>query len=134
MTIDAKKVRIGDVFELNSGLRLVAVAQKETVNTSNSMVSKKSMEYYQSVKDCLPPSDGLFYDVMGILWNDNICGGYNYHRGQYQNGFFFFDHSMYLQKEDFRNSNTQKKVIAWKPLLKCTSDQITEFCEKQGVL
>lgn len=37
-------------------------------------------------------------------------------------------------KEDFRNSNTQKKVIAWKPLLKCTSDQITEFCEKQGVL
>lgn len=25
MTIDAKKVRIGDVFELNSGLRLVVV-------------------------------------------------------------------------------------------------------------
>ena len=94
----------------------------------------KKTHGYRSVKDALPPSDGLFYDVMGILWNDNICGGYNYHRGQYQNGFFFFDHSMYLQKEDFRNSNTQKKVIAWKPLLKCTSDQITEFREKQGVL
>lgn len=47
---------------------------------------------------------------------------------------FEFEHSMYLQKEDFRNSNTQKKVIAWKPLLKYTSDQITEFREKQGVL
>lgn len=89
---------------------------------------------YQSVKDALPPSDGIFYDVMGILWNDNISGGYNYYRGQYQNGFFFFEHSMYNKKDDFRNSNTQKKVIAWKPLLKCTSALITKFCEKQGVL
>lgn len=103
-------------------------------NKKLKQIIEDNKQGYRSVKDALPPSDGLFYDVMGILWNDNICGGYNYHRGQYQNGFFFFEHSMYLQKEDFRNSNTQKKVIAWKPLLKCTSDQITEFCEKQGVL
>lgn len=106
----------------------------EFENKKLSQIVEDNKQGYRSVKDALPPSDGLFYDVMGILWNDNICGGYNYHRGQYQNGFFFFDHSMYLQKEDFRNSNTQKKVIAWKPLLKCTSDQIIEFCEKQGVL
>ena len=106
----------------------------ELENKKLKQIVEDNKQGYRSVKDALPPSDGLFYDVMGILWNDNICGGYNYHRGQYQNGFFFFDHSMYLQKEDFRNSNTQKKVIAWKPLLKCTSDQITEFREKQGVL
>jgi hypothetical protein len=106
----------------------------EFENKKLKQIVEDNKQGYRSVKDALPPSDGLFHDVMGILWNDNICGGYNYHRGQYQNGFFFFDHSMYLQEEDFRNANTQKKVIAWKPLLKCTSDQITEFREKQGVL
>lgn len=130
MTIDAKKVRIGDVFELNSGLRLVAVSQKETVNTSNSMVSKKSMEYYQSVKDCLPLSDGKFYDVIVIMYEDNICGGYKYRQGQYNNGGFHIEHSFYFQKDNFRNSDTQLKVVAWKPLEKCSIEKIREFIDK----
>lgn len=130
MTIDAKKVRIGDVFELNSGLRLVAVAQKETVNTSNSMVSKKSMEYYQSVKDCLPLSDGKFYDVMVIMYEDNISGGYKYRLGQYNNGSFHVEHNFYFQKDNFRNSSTQQKVIAWQPLEKCSIEKIREFINK----
>lgn len=89
---------------------------------------------YRSVKDALPPSDGIFYDVMVILYQDNISGGWNYYRGQYQDGFFFADKGMYQLKNDFRCSWTQQKVIAWKFLEKCTNEQIDEFREKAGCL
>ncbi len=90
--------------------------------------------HYQSVKDALPPSDGIFYDVMVILYNDNISGGFNYYRGQYQDGFFFADGNMFRLEEDFRCSWSQQKVIAWKYLEKCTNAQIDKFREKAGCL
>ena len=35
---------------------------------------------YHSVKDVLPKDDGIFYDVMVILYGTSIEGGYNYYR------------------------------------------------------
>lgn len=97
------------------------------------MAAIKLDEDYKSVVDVLPANDGKFYDVMVILYGVSIEGGYNYYRGTYQNGFFFVDGGMYDKEKDFICSWTQKKVIAWKPLEKCTSKQIFEFCKKAGV-
>lgn len=97
------------------------------------MAAIKLDEDYKSVMDVLPANDGIHYDVMVILWNDNIEGGYNYYKGTYNDGFFFVDNAIYARQRDFRCSYTQKKVIAWKPLEKCTSEQIFEFCKKAGV-
>ena len=88
---------------------------------------------YQSVKDCLPASDGKFYDVMVILYGTSIEGGYNYYRGTYQNRFFFVDGGMYQKKNDFICSWKQQKVIAWKPLETVSKEQFEEFCIKAGV-
>ena len=49
----------------------------EFENKKLKQIVEDNKQGYRSVKDDLPPSDCLFYDVMGILWNDNICGGYN---------------------------------------------------------
>lgn len=88
------------------------------------------LEHYQSVKDSLPASDGKFYDVMVIMYEDNICGGYKYRLGQYNDGSFHVEHNFYFQKDNFRNSNTQLKVIAWQPLYKCSRNKIREFILK----
>ena len=64
---------------------------------------------YQSVKDVLPVDDGMFYDVMVILYGTSIEGGYNYYRGTYQNGFFFVDGGMYDKEKDF--------ICSWPPAL-----------------
>lgn len=88
---------------------------------------------YQSVKDVLPANDGKFYDVMVILYGVSISGGYNYHRGIYNNGTFFVECGTYNVKNDFICSWTQKKVIAWKPLETVSKEQLNEFCIKAGV-
>lgn len=88
---------------------------------------------YKSVKDTLPPSDGKHYEVMCIVFQDNISASYSYVRGQYNNGGFHIDHSFYWQDKDFRNDDTQLKVIAWKPLHKCTTEQVRGFLRKVGV-
>lgn len=85
---------------------------------------------YQSVKDYLPKSDNKFYDVMVILYNTSVEGGYGYYRGKYQNGFFFIENGIYKQESSFVCSWTQKKVIAWKPLEMCTKKQIDTFILK----
>jgi hypothetical protein len=88
---------------------------------------------YRSVKDSLPLNDGMFYDVMVILYGTSIEGGYNYYRGTYQNDFFFVDGGMYEKKNDFICSWKQKKVIAWKPLETVSKEQFEEFCIKAGI-
>lgn len=88
---------------------------------------------YQSVVDALPLDDGKFYDVMVILYGVSISGGYNYHRGLYNDGTFFVDSGNYDKKNDFICSWTQKKVIAWKFLETVSKEQLNEFCIKAGV-
>ena len=88
---------------------------------------------YQSVKDVLPANDGTFYDVMVILYGTSIEGGYNYYRGTYQNGFFFFFVGIYGKEKDFICSWKQKRVIAWKPLETVSKEQLNVFCTKVGV-
>lgn len=88
---------------------------------------------YQSVKDSLPAADGKFYDVMVILYGVSISGGYNYHKGLYNDGTFFVDSGNYNIKNDFICSWTQKKVIAWKPLETVSKEQLNEFFIKAGV-
>lgn len=89
-----------------------------------------AQQNYQSVKDALPPSDGKFYDVIAILYEDNICGGYKYRLGQYSHDCFHVDHNFYFQKDEFRNFNTQLKVVAWQPLPKCTIEQARDFIDR----
>nr|MBO6295027.1 hypothetical protein [Schwartzia sp. (in: firmicutes)] len=91
------------------------------------------LEQYQSVKDDLPPSDGKFYEVMVIMYEDNICGGYKYRLGLYTKGIFQVDENFYFQKDGFRNFRTQLKVIAWQPLQKCSTKTIREFIRKAGI-
>lgn len=88
---------------------------------------------YKSVKDSLPADDGKYYDVMVILYGVSISGGYNYHKGLYNNGTFFVDSGNYNKENDFICSWTQKKVIAWKPLETVSEEQLYEFCIKAGV-
>ena len=88
---------------------------------------------YRSVKDSLPLNDGKFYEVMVILCDTSISGGYGYYKGEYQNGFFFVDKGIYRQDKDFYCEWTQRKIIAWKPLELCTKEQIREFYAKAGI-
>ena len=85
---------------------------------------------YQSVKDCLPLDDDRYYEVMVILYQDNISGGYRYCTGLYNNGSFHVDGNFYFKKDNFRNANKQQKVIAWKPLETVSYEKVSEFIMK----
>ena len=130
---------IGDLYAkigrkyLKLAMTSTDVDNLEAENKQLNRLLENNKQIYQSVKKVLPPRNGLFYDVIGILYNDNISGGYKYRCGSWQDGFFFFDHFMYLEENDFRNSSTQEKVIAWKFLPKCSNGMIREFCRKAGV-
>lgn len=88
---------------------------------------------YESVKDYLPLNDNKFYEVMVILYNLSVEGGYGYYNGKYQNGFFFIDNGIYKQETDFVCSWTQKQVIAWKPIEMCSKREIETFKRKAGI-
>ncbi len=91
---------------------------------------KLGMQNYQSVKDILPPDDGKHYEVMVIMLDDTIAQTYCYKLGTYNNGSFHVDHNFYFKNKDFRNSSTQKMVIAWKALDKASSSEIRQFYKK----
>lgn len=84
---------------------------------------------YQSVCEHLP-DNGQYYDVIVILHDYSIAGGYGYYKGLYNNETFFVDSGHYTKNNEFRCSWTQKEVIAWKFLEKCSLEQIKDFIKK----
>lgn len=85
------------------------------------------MSEYKSVKEDLP-EDNLFHDVIVILHDETIGGGYHYALGLFQKCCFHVGHNMYSKNQNYRSG--EYKVIAWKFLEKCTADEITMFIEK----
>lgn len=72
MTIDTSKVKVGDVFELNSGIRLVAVSARENILTEKTPVENYDNELIYALKKC-SDENGDKTTLTGSVVISSVC-------------------------------------------------------------